>query len=271
MKPFDRYFSGEALYGDDFDLEQISAWFRDEREGFSNLASGEDGVEYGVAYARNYGLHAFDEIHGYRHLPPGTIGLAVGLGAAFGHELRPVLERVQRLVIVEPAPVFRHTELDGVPIEYRLPRESGDLPVESSTVDLLTCFGVLHHIPNVSHVVREIARVIRPGGFALVREPIVSMGDWRLPRAGLTRRERGIPLQLFRDIIRSAGLETVRESLCMVPIVSRLSPAWGRSRVLVHLDALLSRTLAWNQRYHSTTLWQKVQPTNVFCVLRCAR
>ena len=31
------YFSGEKLYGDDFTLNQIEEWYKDEQEGFANL------------------------------------------------------------------------------------------------------------------------------------------------------------------------------------------------------------------------------------------
>jgi ubiquinone/menaquinone biosynthesis C-methylase UbiE len=34
---------------------------------------------------------------------------------------------------------------------------------------------VLHHIPNVEHVLAELARVLTPGGLALIREPIHSV------------------------------------------------------------------------------------------------
>jgi SAM-dependent methyltransferase len=42
------------------------------------------------------------------------------------------------------------------------------LPFEDRSFDLVYSNGVLHHTPNTSAVVREILRVLRPGGRAIV-------------------------------------------------------------------------------------------------------
>src|SRR5438034_6737267 len=38
---------------------------------------------------------------------------------------------------------------------YVKPRTNGDMPFDRETFDLITCFGVLHHIANISHVMRS--------------------------------------------------------------------------------------------------------------------
>lgn len=63
------------------------------------------------------------------------------------------------------------------------------LDFESEQFDLITCLGALHRIPNVSMVVNELYRCLGKGGYLLLREPVVSMGDWSVPREGLTKRE----------------------------------------------------------------------------------
>ncbi len=40
----------------------------------------------------------------------------------------------------------------------------GDKPFESESFDLITSFGVLHHIPNVTHVINECGRVLADNG-----------------------------------------------------------------------------------------------------------
>jgi SAM-dependent methyltransferase len=42
------------------------------------------------------------------------------------------------------------------------------LPIASATVDFVYSFGVLHYIPDTARAVREIHRVLRPGGRCLV-------------------------------------------------------------------------------------------------------
>jgi ubiquinone/menaquinone biosynthesis C-methylase UbiE len=48
-------------------------------------------------------------------------------------------------------------------------------------VDLVTCFTTLHHVPDSEAMLRELARILRPNGYLLVREHDV--GDRRSQRA----------------------------------------------------------------------------------------
>jgi 2-polyprenyl-3-methyl-5-hydroxy-6-metoxy-1,4-benzoquinol methylase len=148
----------------------------------------------------------------------------------------------------------------------------GRIHYAEGVFDLLTCFGVLHHIPNVSTLVSEFYRCLAPDGYALVREPVISMGDWREPRPGLTKRERGIPLGILRNTLREAGFTIVRETLCMFSVTQRLGRILRESpfncRAIVRWDRLASRLFAWNLRYHATNVLQKLRPVAVFYVLR---
>jgi SAM-dependent methyltransferase len=45
------------------------------------------------------------------------------------------------------------------------------LPFAAASVDLLLCYHVLEHVPDDRAAMREIARVLRPGGYALVQVP----------------------------------------------------------------------------------------------------
>ena len=44
-----RYLSGDALYGDDFNAEQIAAWFESEAEGYADLGA-RDAANYRYEY-----------------------------------------------------------------------------------------------------------------------------------------------------------------------------------------------------------------------------
>jgi ubiquinone/menaquinone biosynthesis C-methylase UbiE len=51
---------------------------------------------------------------------------------------------------------------------------SGDvlhLPVKDNSMDLCMAFGLLHHIPNLEDVFREIARILKVGGRFIFRDP----------------------------------------------------------------------------------------------------
>jgi len=261
----ERYFQGQALYGDDFDAAQIAAWYADEAEGYADLGA-RDQQRYQYAY------HAWNHLHGFRHLPAGPLPNVLGFGSAYGDELQPVLARTGAVTVVDPSEAFVRPDIDGVPCRYLRPEPSGDLSLGSNEFDLVTCLGVLHHIPNVSHVLGELARVTRPGGHLLVREPIVSMGDWRHPRRGLTRRERGIPLAVMERIIHQCGLTVERRTLCDFPLTPRLlRPLVGQvfnSPLATRLDALMSAAFGFNINYHPRTAWHRLRPISAFFVLR---
>src|SRR2546421_4639134 len=177
----ERYLSGAELWGEDFTAEQIRDWFADEREACADLTE--------VTSSRDsFAAHGVNRLHGFRLLPARPFEHALGLGSAFGYEFLPVLDRVAAITIVEPSAMLRSKDLQGVPLLYVDPSPLGDLPFQPAAFDLALCFGVLHHIPNVSKVVHEMGRVVKRGGWIIVREPVISMGDWRSPyRRGLTK------------------------------------------------------------------------------------
>lgn len=266
--------AGQALYGDDFSSAEIAQWFEDEREGYFNLYYRHAGPPAATSTASPYAYEALARLHGFGHLPEREYSHALGIGSASGAELLPVQQRSARITVLEPADGFAVTELQGKPVAYVKPNASGLMPFGDASFDLIVCFSVLHHIPNVSTVVHEMHRVLRPGGHVLLREPTHSMGDWRQRRRGLTPHERGIPLAVFRGIVQGAGFEVIKETRCMFSLTGRLGPLLRRPvwtvDWVVHLDAWLCRLPLWPGRYHATRLWHKFRPTGVAYVLEKA-
>jgi SAM-dependent methyltransferase len=258
------YFSGEQLYGDDFTPEEIRRWYGDEAEGYAQL-------EEGLKAKEKYSFHALNRYYGFRHLAGVQHRRILGLGSASGEELRPVLPVASRVVIVEPSDAFVRQEIDGVPVTYVKPRPDGVLPFEDGSFDLVTCFSALHHIPNVTAVVREVSRCMSKGGQMLLREPVTSMGDWRVPRKGLTKHERGFPEAILRRILLEAGLAINREHVCMFSVIGMLAPLFGiapyNSSFIVQVDRALCALSRWNMTYHREAMWRKFAPWSVFLVL----
>lgn len=265
MINIDKYLAGEALYGDDFSSSQIAQWYADEKEGYADLGA-KDAVSY------SYGYHAWNSFHAYRYLPDVPFQHVLGFGSAYGDEFLPIISNVKNVTIIDPSDAFVRENVHGVPARYMKPNSDGRLPLRDNSFDLVTCFGVLHHIPNVSFVVTEIFRTMRPGGYFVLREPIVSMGDWRKPRRGLTKRERGIPLPIFRNILATSGFEIVNSTLCAFPFTQRLfrvfRPDVYNSAVIARIDSLLSVAFSWNVCYHHRNIFERVRPTSAFFVLR---
>jgi SAM-dependent methyltransferase len=262
MTQIDRYLAGQAIWGDDMDDAGRSAWFKDEEHAYVELYAADPDYEYEY--------DTVNAINGFRYLPPGRrFRRVLGLGSAYGDELRPIADRIQSVVVVESSNRYEGRRAVEFPLEFR---KSGDLPLEDASVDLAVCFGVLHHIPNVTHVIHELGRVVEPHGYALIREPIISMGDWRVSRPGLTPRERGIPRKLLLESCQAAGFKVEKERLCFFPGTGIIARRLGRGHfddpTMVRLDAVLSQLTAANYRYHATNIWQKVRPTSSFLTLK---
>lgn len=108
----------------------------------------------------------------------------LGFGSAWGNEFEPICNMIGNLTIIEPSDNLVNNKIGNLTPKYIKPSIDGKLPFSNNSFDLITCFGTLHHIPNVSFVISELIRVLKKDGYLLLREPIISMGDWRKPEMG---------------------------------------------------------------------------------------
>jgi SAM-dependent methyltransferase len=255
------YFSGKKLYGDDFTLEQLRAWYDKEEEGYSSMGSS-DRENY------QYEYHALNKRLLFKHLPARTFDNILGFGSAYGDELLPILHRVKNITILEPSGLLTNKDLNGIPLKYVKPTISGDMIFQDSEFDLIISSAALHHVANVSKIINEFYRCLKPGGFVLIR---VTQGDWRSPRRGLTPCERGVPIELFDDMIKKAGFKIYKRTKYDFPLTKRLKvlsnkPVYN-SDLAVTIDQLFTFLFRWNSHYHPTKAWQKLQPASVAYVL----
>jgi len=255
------YSGGRTLDGDDFSPDQTEAWFRDEEEAYYRLP---EGRAPGV-----YAFHARNWRHGFRHLPRVPFEHVLCLGGGCGDKLRPILSRAERVTILEPA-----SGLQNPKFEYVKPDISGRMPFADNSFDLVTCFGVLHHIPNVSAVVSEMVRCTKPLGWQFICEPTYSMGNWDRPRRLVTPHERGIPPATLRKIVTDAGLQIVRQRRCMFSLTSHFQLLLPKRIYVFNMnwvtavDDYVSNLPWWSERYHAANLFQKLRPRALFLVLR---
>jgi len=253
---------GHRLHGEGLDDASLEAWFADEEEGYASMVGGGED---------NGGVGLSNRIHAFRYLGDRRFDCCLALGAASGREYAPLAGRVDRFVAIEPGRRFWQPTIAGAPADYRAPTLRGTIDLPDGACDLAGSFGVLHHIPNVSEVLGELARVTRPGGWLVLREPIASLGDFRLPRHGLTRNERGIPPRLMERMLAEAGFAVRARRYVSFPggdtVVRRLgvTKPWDR-RWFVRLDHALSTLTAWNARYWRPRLIDKLAPRSAYWV-----
>ncbi len=259
------YLSGKKLFGDDFDEEQILKWYREEEEGYANLGSNNK-EKYAYQYT------AMNELYGFKYIDKNRkFKNALGFGSAYGHEFLPIIEQIERLTIVEPSEQLRSKNLGKLEPHYVKPSVIGNLDFPDNSFDLIICLGVLHHIPNVSFVLNELQRVLAPNGMLIIREPIVSMGDWSIPRKGLTKNERGIPLNYFNTFINSNRLKIISKQFCdssfAYKIFQKVFFKSYNSLFIQRIDKFISQKFSKNYKYHRRNFFEKLSPASIYLVL----
>lgn len=80
--------------------------------------------------------------------------------------------------------------------------DAAALPVRAASVDAVLCVEVLQYVDRPDDAVREMARVLRPDGPALLAVPFLHRAD------GLTDRHRFTEVRL-RELVERAGLRPV--------------------------------------------------------------
>lgn len=129
-------------------------------------------------------------------------GVALDIGAAGGGNTRVLLARGWHAVAAdfseEAVEVAKRRGLSTFRTDARA------LPVGTASCDLVTAFDVLEHIEEDYLVAAEIARVLKPGGTALIAVPCdMSLWSAHDEAVGHVRRYSKAAL---REVIEKAGL-----------------------------------------------------------------
>jgi SAM-dependent methyltransferase len=245
---------GLALYGDDFGAGELEIWFRNEENGYFHL----QGTEYASNNEGGFEYLAADTFHFYDRLEDRHFPTCLALGCADGADVSCLATKVDRFVAIEPARKWWREMIGGKPSQYHAPCTDGSFELPDASIDLATVYGVLHHIPHVSATMAELGRVLKPGGILLLREPIVSMGDFTRPRPGLTAHERGIPEPLLDRMFAENRIAVRYKARTRFNALFHLLAKLGansNSRLAVRIDALLCRLTGFNKRYCRTRSW----------------
>jgi SAM-dependent methyltransferase len=106
-----------------------------------------------------------------KHAGERLLGLGVGLGsdlvryARHGAEVFTACPSVEQLALVR-----RNFELRGLRAVF-LHATPTSLPLESSSIDVVSLTGILHELPDPTPVLDEVYRVLKPGGKVLAVVP----------------------------------------------------------------------------------------------------
>ena len=173
------------------------------------------------------GLRAYRE-----GLLAGAAGRVLEIGAGTGSNLRFYGPAVESLTLTEPeTPMLRRLERKAAvqaPGATVLRAPAEDLPFEDATFDVAVSTLVLCGVDDQRRALRELRRVLRPGGQLLFIEHVRS-GDTHLARSqdrmnGINRFVVGCDCNRpTLDSIREAGLTITRAEHTTLPKVPKFA------------------------------------------------
>lgn len=150
-------------------------------------------------------------------LPPDSVAVDVGCGegaaafrlaAHFGLQVVGI-DPVQRHL--DLAREARRSEPEVVASRVSFERGTADrIPLRDASVDLVWCTDTLERVPSLASSYREVHRVLRPGGRALVHQVLATdllapeEADWLFPVLGVV--PSSVDLDTADGAIRGSGL-----------------------------------------------------------------
>jgi SAM-dependent methyltransferase len=189
--------------------------------------------------------------------------LVLDLGCGPGLYTRALRARGADVIPIDNDP--EEVAIGGTPVEGLVLADAGDLPYADASVDGIVCSNLLEHTPDPEAVLREIGRVLRPGGWAYI-----SWTNWYSPWGG----HEFVPYQYlgprFGPRVHHALHGDVRkngyqEGLWYTHIgrtlrfvrgldsltIDRIEPRyWPRLRFIVHVP-VVREVLTWNCVIHA--------------------
>ncbi len=189
------------------DLRRLAGVIAERRED-SQAFFGRVAGQWDDLRAELFGRH-FTALSLLHLLPPAWTVADLGCGTGNIAELLcPVVARVIAIDQSDAMLAAARKRLGSVPnVEWKQ-GSLLDLPIASGSVDAAACVLVLHHIDEPALALREMARILRPGGLALVVDMLEH--DRSTYRHTMGHKHLGFGERSFVSMMQQAGLLGVR-------------------------------------------------------------
>lgn len=213
----------------------------------------------------SYAAERFRYIAGDREWPyERALELGCGTGFFLLNLMQAGLARTGSVTDLSPGMVqvaLRNAERLGLDVDGRV-ADAERIPFDDDTFDVVVGHAVLHHIPDVEQALREVLRVLKPGGrFVFAGEP-TKIGDWYARRLGaltwkVTTTVTRLPLlndwrrpqQELDDSSRAAALEALVDIHVFDPAdLERCATRAGAAGVRVATEEFTAAVFGWPVR-----------------------
>ncbi|KQU30612.1 MULTISPECIES: class I SAM-dependent methyltransferase [Nocardiaceae] len=213
----------------------------------------------------DYARGRFDAVAGSEALPYGrALELGCGTGFFLLNLMQSGVAATGSVTDLSPGMVkvaLRNAENLGLDVDGRV-ADAETIPYEDDTFDLVVGHAVLHHIPDVEQSLREVLRVLKPGGrFVFAGEP-TTVGNFyarwlgRLTWEATTRTTRlpfladwRRPQQELDESSRAAALEAVVDLHTFDPTeLENIAVAAGADDVQAKTEEFAAALLGWPVR-----------------------
>jgi len=159
-----------------------------------------DSVEGYAIWASSYNrqknpLIAVEEVYANPLVDTLSVASVLDVGTGTGRHALRWARRGATVTAIDQSPEMlavaeQTAHAEGLPITFVRGTIEDGLPLASGQFDLVICALMLCHVPNLTQILQECARVLRPGGYLLITDshPAVAAHGWQaaLLRPGIT-------------------------------------------------------------------------------------
>lgn len=267
--------TGFELYGDGFNEIQLQEWFEIESEGFSRLEMKSNSSKLDPWYGYNRYInekHVWNIIN--RHFSTKKKLTVLVLGPGPGDELVRFAQAWKdlKLRLIEPSEIFREALSQKFPTAIIENGNHIKIVDTGDRYDAIIGLQVLHHIANVSSIIKQLSCLLNQDGLLILREPCSSMGMWHDRHKNFnlaTPNERGISKFVINKALTESKLRPYKScyplAICLDPI-NKILKKFNLYRfvplnLIYLLDIVLSKLVSINDQYWRDKWWKMIGPS----------
>jgi len=257
------------LTGNSFDLDLIKKWYDEEEEWHNQFSNGRnDADNYWIIYEvfnRKYAIDKFAKLT--------SDSKVLSFGCAEGSDTAKLYKEFNfNLYGIEASDELIKAFKNGFPnAEIEKANIKGNINYPNNFFDYIFCFGVLHHIPNVSFVLKEFQRVLKKGGIAIIREPVCWMYNGDKRPADLSPNERGIPIEFFKSEFDKLNFEILEISKSyykpLMSLMRKVSVMSKFPNAIYYLDKMMC-SLPDTNKYYPENFIDRFAASSAFYVVK---